>query len=189
MTLGCVLCLATAIALPAETTLKTLLNFNGTNGSDPSASLIQGPDGNLYGVASGGGKNNGGTVFEITTAGKLTTLYDFCSKANGADGSFPSSALLLATNGKFYGTTQYGGVECSLFSTLGCGTIFEITPQGTLTTLYTFCANGGEYCSDEADPKAPLIQGTNGDFLGTTSPWAATRITRARSLRSPLQAS
>ena len=153
-------------AWSAETTFKTLLNLDGTNGAYVFAPLIQGLNGNLYGVASGGGKNNGGTVFEITPEGKLTTLYNFCSKAKCADGSFPEASLVLATNGNFYGTTKYGGV-CG-FSGKGCGTVFEITPAGKLTTLHTFCAKGGEYCSDGANPDAPLIQNTNGDLYGTT---------------------
>jgi uncharacterized repeat protein (TIGR03803 family) len=162
-----VLCLATVLAAPAQTTFKTILNFNGTNGSAPTAALVQGLDGNLYGVAGSGGKNGEGTVFKITTEGKLTTLYNFCSKTNCADGEFPQGSLLLATNGNFYGTTKFGGATCSLNSS-GCGTIFEITPEGKLTTLYTFCENGGENCADGANPEAPLIEGTNGDFYGTT---------------------
>jgi uncharacterized repeat protein (TIGR03803 family) len=153
-------------AWSAETTFKTLLNFDGTNGGYVFAPLVQGANGNLYGVASSGGKNNSGTVFEITTEGKLTTLYNFCSKAKCTDGSFPEASLVLATNGNFYGTTKYGGV-CS-FSGKGCGTVFEITPDGKLTTLHTFCEKGGEYCSDGSNPDAPLIQATNGDLYGTT---------------------
>jgi uncharacterized repeat protein (TIGR03803 family) len=158
---------ATAIAAPAATTFKTILNFNGTNGSAPPAALIQGTNGNLYGVASFGGKNNAGTVFEVTTAGKLTTLYSFCSKANCADGEYPEASLMLASNGNFYGTTKSGGASCSVSSN-GCGTIFEITPEGKLTTLYIFCEKGGENCTDGANPEAALIEGTNGDFYGTT---------------------
>jgi len=162
------LCLVMTSVSPAATTFKTLLNFDGTNGSAPSAALVQGLDGNLYGVTSSGGKNGDGTFFKITTEGKLTTLYNFCSKANCADGEFPAAALLLATNGNFYGTTKYGGFKNCPVTTGGCGTVFEITPEGKLTTLYTFCVKGGENCTDGANPQAPLIQGTNGDFFGTT---------------------
>jgi uncharacterized repeat protein (TIGR03803 family) len=70
------LCVATGIAAPAQT-FKTLLNFDGTNGSSPTRSLIQGVNGNLYGTTPSGGKSGEGTVFEITTEGKLTTLYNF----------------------------------------------------------------------------------------------------------------
>jgi uncharacterized repeat protein (TIGR03803 family) len=158
--------IATAIAAPAETTFKTLLNFTGTNGSAAPAALIQGLNGNLYGVTSFGGKNNAGTVFEVTTAGKLTTLYSFCSKVNCEDGKYPEAGLLLATNGNFYGTTQNGGVNC--VSAGGCGTAFEITPTGKLTTLYSFCSKGGADCTDGDKPKASLIEGLDGNFYGTT---------------------
>jgi len=98
------LCVATGIAAPAQT-FKTLVNFDGTNGSSPTRSLIQGVNGNLYGTTPSGGKSGEGTVFEITTEGKLTTLYNFCSLANCADGSSPQASLVLAANGNFYGTT------------------------------------------------------------------------------------
>ena len=171
LTMVCALLLLCSQAPNAwpETTFKTLLKFDGTNGSAPSnVQLVQGTDGNLYGTTFSGGKNDAGTVFKMTTAGKLTTLYSFCSKANCADGSNPEVGLLLATNGDFYGSTAFGGVDCPLFGSLGCGTVFEITPEGKLTTLYTFCEKGGE-CSDGANPEAPLIEGTNGDFYGTTN--------------------
>jgi len=104
----------------------------------------------------------------MTPAGKVTTLYSFCSKAKCADGNSPEAGLLLATNGNFYGTTKFGGVgPCVIGTATGCGTIFEITTEGKLTTLYTFCKEGGE-CSDGAEPEAPLIEGTNGNFYGTT---------------------
>lgn len=169
--MGCALlvfCFSTAIISQAKTTFRTLINFDGTNGAYAPSGLIQGIDGNLYGTTSGGGKNGDGTVFKMTTAGKVTTLYSFCSKAKCADGNSPEAALLLATNGNFYGTTKFGGVgPCVIGTATGCGTIFEITPEGKLTTIYTFCKKGGE-CSDGAEPEAPLIEGTDGDFYGTT---------------------
>jgi len=161
------LCVATAIVSPAQT-FKTVLNFDGTNGSFPTAALIQGTNGNLYGVTSFGGTNNSGTIFEITTGGKLTTLYNFCSKTGCADGKYPEASLVLAANGNFYGTTKKGGVSCSVSGSDGCGTVFEFTPAGELYTLHTFCKTGGENCSDGANPQAPLIQAPNGDFYGTT---------------------
>jgi uncharacterized repeat protein (TIGR03803 family) len=163
------LCFAIASGAMGEATFKTLVNFNGANGTAPSfVALVQGTDGNLYGTTSFGGKNNAGTVFKMTPAGALTTIYSFCSKPKCADGAYPEVGLTLATNGNFYGTTQGGGFDCSLSAvTPGCGTVFEITPEGELTTLYTFCKGNGN-CVDGANPKAPLIQATNGDFYGTT---------------------
>jgi uncharacterized repeat protein (TIGR03803 family) len=88
--------------------------------------LIQGTDGNLYGATFSGGANetscNGGcgTLFKITTAGKLTTLYNFCSKSGCTDGSSPEGGLVQDTNGTFYGTTYYGGTD-------GLGTVFSLS--------------------------------------------------------------
>jgi uncharacterized repeat protein (TIGR03803 family) len=157
-------CVATAIALPAQS-FTTLVNFDGTNGADPGfMSLVQGVDGNLYGTAYGGGASSYGTVFKITPGGTLTTLYSFCSQLFCADGSHPG-ALVQATNGDFYGTTVNGGADssCGLGGFLGCGTVFKITPAGMLTTLHSFDGADGRY------PEGELVQATNGDLYGTTS--------------------
>jgi uncharacterized repeat protein (TIGR03803 family) len=137
-------------------TLTTLANFTGSNGADPLfAPLAQGTDGNLYGTASAGGAHSQGTVFKITPSGTLTTLYSFCAKSKCADGSAPYAGLLLGTNGNFYGTTEAGGAH-------GQGTVFKITPRGTLTTLHSFNINDG------SNPYATLLQATDGNFYGTT---------------------
>jgi uncharacterized repeat protein (TIGR03803 family) len=160
-----IVCAASATASASET-FKTLVNFNGTNGAAPTTSLVQGLNGNLYGTTNGGGKYGGGTIFQVTPAGKLTTFYNFCAKTNCADGKSPQGALLLAADGNFYGTTDEGGANC--VSSGGCGTVFKITPTGQLTTLYNFCAKGGTLCSDGQNPQAPLIEATDGNLYGTT---------------------
>lgn len=103
-----------------------------------------------------GGANGEGTIFKITPSGSLTTLYNFCAQSPCPDGSVPFGALIRATDGNLYGTTHEGGANKS-------GTIFKITPSGTLTTLH--CFTGG----DGASPSAALIQATDGDFYGTTA--------------------
>ena len=158
-----VLCATTPIALSAQT-VTTLASFNGTDGAGPSAALIQATDGNLYGTAYVGGANYYGTVFKITPSGTLTTLYSFCSQSGCTDGAYPSGALVQSTNGDFYGTTQNGGA--SDYCGAGSGTIFKITPSGTLTTLYSFCSRTN--CTDGGNPSAALVQAANGDFYGTT---------------------
>jgi uncharacterized repeat protein (TIGR03803 family) len=157
-----VLCATMAIALPAQT-FTTLHSFDGKDGANPGALLVQGADGNLYGTASAGGANgtNDGTVFKITESGKLTTLYSFCAQTLCTDGANPRAGLVQAGNGDFYGTTYFGGA-----SGLSGGTVFKITTSGKLTTLYSFCAQIG--CADGADPSAGLVQAGNGDFYGTT---------------------
>ena len=107
----------------------------------------------------GGDTNGAGTVFKITPTGRLTTLYNF---TDGPDGGFPNG-LVLGSDGNFYGTTQGGGTGtnsvCGPF-----GTIFQITPAGTLTTLYDFTDG-----ADGATPEyAGVVQGIDSCFYGTT---------------------
>jgi uncharacterized repeat protein (TIGR03803 family) len=135
-------------------TLTTLYSFAGVDGGIPAASLVQARNGNFYGTTYSGGVGYG-TVFKITPSGTLETLYSFA----GTSASNPASGLIQATNGSFYGATQNGGSNnCSL----GCGTIFEITPGGTLTILIDFGGING------AQPIGGLVQGTDGTFYGTT---------------------
>ncbi len=150
----------TTVSAQAQTFI-TLHSFDGTDGSFPLAGLIQATDGNLYGTTSFGGANGVyGTVFKITPNGKLTTLYNFCSKSGCTDGDSPSAGVIQATNGVLYGITNLGGA-------FGDGTVFKITPSGKLTTLYSFCSQSG--CTDGSKPWAGLVQATNGDLYGTTT--------------------
>jgi uncharacterized repeat protein (TIGR03803 family) len=124
--------------------------------------LLQATDGNIYGMTETGGANGGGTLFKMTPSGTLTTLYEFCSESGCTDGEDPSTKLVQAANGDFYGEAYSGGAH-------GGGTIFRITPTGTLTTLYSFCSdyvvNVG--CVDGQGPN-DLIQATNGSLYGAT---------------------
>src|ERR1700691_577861 len=160
------LCAATAVALPAQTFTK-LFNFDTTDGYEPMAGLVQGADGDFYGTTPYGGANpqtycNGcaGTVFKITPSGTLTTLYNFCSQSGCMDGEAPYAGLVQGADGDFYGTTEGGGAN-------GGGTVFKITPEGRLTTLYSFCSLID--CADGDAPMAGLIQGNGGDFYGTNA--------------------
>jgi uncharacterized repeat protein (TIGR03803 family) len=151
-----------AIALPAQT-FTTLVNFNSADGANPfAAGLVQGTDGNLYGVTGGGGANDTcvggcGTVFKITPSGTLTTLYSF----DGGDGASPVG-LAQGADGAFYGTTSSGGALNNECNGTTCGTVFRITPSGTLTTLHSFDGTDGN------EPLAGLVLGTDGNFYGTT---------------------
>jgi len=168
-----VLCLTTALASPAQT-YTVLVSFNQTDGSMPAAGLVQATDGNFYGTTEWGGAYNGcqtdqlgcGTVFKMTPVGALTTLYSFCAQNNCTDGYWPLAALVQGTDGSFYGTTPNGGANSSDCNGWGCGTVFKITPAGTLTTLYSFCSQSN--CTDGGEPSAALVQATDGNFYGTT---------------------
>jgi uncharacterized repeat protein (TIGR03803 family) len=147
---------------------KVLANTGSTG------SLIQGPNGDLYGtgVATGtsGPYGNGGSVFNMTAAGTMTTVYPFCSLPGCADGSSPTG-LVLGSDGNFYGTTRIGGanstIDCSGETAQSCGTVFKLTPSGELTTLYSFCSLVN--CADGSLPASALVQGLNGNFYGITS--------------------
>lgn len=148
------LSIATAISLPAQT-LTTLYSFGGTDGDEPQAALVQVKTGAFYGTTSHGGANGDGTVFKITPDGTLTTVHNF----NGADGGSPLYALIQATDGNLYGTTFNGGSSTACDG--GCGTVFKMTLDGTVTTLHSF--NG----ADGANPFGGLVEGSNGLFYGT----------------------
>jgi uncharacterized repeat protein (TIGR03803 family) len=133
--------------------------MNGTDGAGPYGALVQGTDGNFYGTTTGQsaeGQNGQGTFFVMTPQGSLTTLYSF---TGGSDGGAPMGGLILATDGNFYGTTSAGGDHAA-------GTVFQITPQGSLTPIYEFCPSA--FCVDGQNPYAGLVQGTDGNFYGTT---------------------
>ena len=157
----------TVFAITENEGLTTLHKFNGAPGGGyPLGGLVQARDGTLYGTTSTGGAHlQGGTVFSITRAGKFKTVYNFCAKKNCTDGANPEASLIQASDGNLYGTTYHGGTNTDSCSG-GCGTIFKITPAGTLITVYNFCSQPG--CIDGYYPESGLVQATNGTFYGTT---------------------
>jgi uncharacterized repeat protein (TIGR03803 family) len=171
----------TVFRISTNAVFSSLYSFtNVTYGVAPAAGLVQGTDGQLYGTTSAGGNTNlgggagYGTVFKITTNGAFTLLATF----DGTNGGAPAAGLVQAGDGNFYGTTTGGGAEYPLAfdtnyiaayeplvgSPFGYGTIFQITPAGKLTTLFSF---DGNYDGDA--PHSTLWQGRDGGFYGTTS--------------------
>jgi uncharacterized repeat protein (TIGR03803 family) len=142
----------------ADGTLTHLYAFtDGMNGSIPMG-LVQGSDGYLYGVTTRGGTNNFGSVYKISTGGAFTNLYTF---TGGADGGVPETRLVQGSDGYFYGTTEEGGANTNVVSA-GAGTVFKISTDGSLTSLYSF--TGG---SDGSGPGG-LVLGSDGYLYGTT---------------------
>ena len=135
-------------------TVTILHNFSGSDGKEPEGTLIQARDGNFYGTTSFDGTGgSGGTVFKMTPGGTLTTLATF----DGQGGpEYPYAGLIQASDGNFYGTSTGGGTQH------GNGTVFKMTPSGTITTLHSFA------CTDGCAPYGGLVQGSDGNFYGTT---------------------
>ena len=151
--------------LTPDDSLTTLFSFNGTNGYEPGM-LTQARDGKLYGVTGWGGigytgkPNTGfGTLFKISTNGDFTTLVLF-NGTNGSDAyGFP---LIEGADGNLYGCTLTGGTSfVPTIQNSGNGTVFKVSPQGELTTLFLF---------SDTDCLYPvcIALGNNGDIYGTT---------------------
>jgi uncharacterized repeat protein (TIGR03803 family) len=143
----------------------TIADYYGDplDGANPEAGLVQGIDGNFYGTTSSDDGSDSGTVFKITTNGVLTSLHSFDGGVRGGtEGYDLQGALAQGTDGNFYGTTREGSTNYYDEYTPTFGTIFQITTNGTLTTLYSF----NSYAS--AHPVAGLVQGIDGNFYGTT---------------------
>ncbi len=140
--------------------LANVYSFKGgSDGSAPAGALVQGTDGNFYGTTthnSISGFQFYGTIFRLTPAGALSTLYMFNGIIN-SDGHYPHAGLLLASDGCFYGTTFQGGTGNN-------GTIFRIGPDGTFSTIFSF-----DGFNDGANPEAALVQGTDGSLYGTAT--------------------
>ncbi len=144
----------TVFKINTDGVLTNLVSFDSNNGANPEAGLVQGRKGYFYGTTYAGGTNGWGSVFKISTTGALTTLYSFTG-AN--DGGSPTARLVQGSDGYFYGTAEYGGTN-------GYGTVFKMSTNGALTSLYSFPdSNNG------VNPVAGLVQGSDGYFYGTTS--------------------
>jgi uncharacterized repeat protein (TIGR03803 family) len=138
----------------AAQSVNILFSFGDGGPYTPGEVLLaQGRDGRLYGTTNFGGASDDGTVFRQNANGSNTTLHEF----NGTDGKFPFGGVTLGRDGSFYGTTEFGGA-------FNAGVLYKVTPAGVLTVLYSF--TGG---SDGKFGFAPPIEGSDGNFYGTTS--------------------
>jgi uncharacterized repeat protein (TIGR03803 family) len=173
--------LSVLYSFPYDTSTST-----APNGWFPQAGLVQGKDGNFYGVATEGGiggeacadttgLSGCGTVFKLTKTGTLTVLHSFCGGSGcgslATDGAEPTGRMVFGASGDLYGTTQVGGLFNGFYNQ---GTIFRITTSGTYTVLHVFSGNFGS-TPDGANPAAGLILASNGDFYGTTTAGGASK--------------
>lgn len=141
-------------------TITAIYDF-GSNTNDPLnpqnvGVISQGRDRNMWSTAPKGGKYGIGAAFKITPGGKMTDVHDFNPSAKPVPEGMPDSGLTLGTDGNFYGTMYNGGASNN-------GAVFKMTPAGKVTILYSF--TGG---NDGKNPEAPPIEGTDGNFYGTT---------------------
>jgi len=164
LALAVVFLLAVILIPSAHAQTYTVLHaFEGGDGANPQAGLIEDEAGNFYGTTSSGGEAcyygyYCGTVFKLDHNGVFTTLHVFTGPP--ADGVFPRSGLVLDAAGNLYGTTYQGG----LYDVHGAtgGTVFKLDPAGNETVLYNF--------TGEADGRWPgsLIQDAHGNLFGVT---------------------
>lgn len=147
-------------------TLTVLHEFTGMDGQGPIGGLTLATDGKFYGTTVTGGAFGFGTIFSITAKGTLKTLYSFRDKA---DGSLPYAVPIQGEDGNLYGTvsscTAFGATGnngCETANANKFGAIYKITPAGEFTRLHTFDG------ADGANPIAPLVQASDGNFYGTT---------------------
>lgn len=145
--------------------LTTLVEFTGdtgaNNGANPYADLTLGADGNFYGMTSSGGASGKGTIFKVTPLGDLTTLVEFTGNGSSNKGATPKGTLGLGVDGNFYGMTQNGGAADQ-------GTVFKVTPTGTLTTLMESTGFYRGSTPKGAYPNGSVCVGPDGNFYGTT---------------------
>jgi uncharacterized repeat protein (TIGR03803 family) len=138
----------------AETVLYSFGRFSADS-SAPLAGLIMDASGILYGTTLGGGEWSQGTVFRVKPTGDETLLYSFPGNSYGR---LPQASLIMDASGNLYGTTPFGGADDTC-----CGTVFELTPGGVETVLYSFTG-----ASDGSVPNASLIMDASGNVYGTT---------------------
>jgi uncharacterized repeat protein (TIGR03803 family) len=143
---------------PAGTETVLYAFTGGADGGLPTGALLRDAKGNLYGTTASGGSSYWGTVFELVRSKKTYSeqvLYNF---TGGSDGGYPNGELIADKKGNLYGTTPaYAQIHSN-------GTVFKLTPTGTLQVLHTF---GGLH--DGQNPSAGLVRDKHGNLYGTTS--------------------
>jgi uncharacterized repeat protein (TIGR03803 family) len=152
-------CTAITWSLAVRAQAQNLTYFAQFNGAYPYGSLVQATDGNFYGAANLGTYPPSDGIVRITPAGKISSVYSFCSQPDCADGQY-TTAPILGSDGNLYGVSS-GGSDYTW-----SGALYRLTLDGQLTSLYTFCPSAN--CTGGEIPNG-IIQGSDGNFYGTTS--------------------
>jgi len=142
-------------------TTSTVHDFDGGNGgAGPQGALTFGGSGKFYGTTEGGGLDDSGTVFELTSSGEGWFFSVLYSVPGGIDNSGPQGNLAMDAAGNLYGATYDAGAHHD-------GNVFKLTPTNggwTYTSLHDF--TGG---ADGANPLSGVTLDSNGNLYGTTS--------------------
>jgi uncharacterized repeat protein (TIGR03803 family) len=139
--------------------IETLLYSFGSMANDPAlefSALVEGNDGNFYGVSGFGGTNGDGAVFKITPEGILTLVHSFDGGSSDGSNSY-ASGLLKGSDGNFYGVSSYGGPKNG-------GIIYKLTPAGAETIVYAFESGTGS----SSQPEGGLLEDSDGNLYGGT---------------------
>jgi uncharacterized repeat protein (TIGR03803 family) len=140
-----------------------IFSSGGGGGYQPSAALVQGRDGNLYGTTMFGGANALGTVFKVATNG--TGFVQLYNLGGPFDAQQPFAPLIQGPDGFLYGTSPLGGTS-AVGGASGFGTVFRIGPDGSNEmVLHNFLPTGG----DGRYPRAALVQSADGTLYGVAS--------------------
>jgi uncharacterized repeat protein (TIGR03803 family) len=151
------LTLVFTFSLARRAQAQTFSYFTNFTAKDSGTPVMQATDGNLY-VGGGSGAYGQGAILRVTPSGGFNVLYSFCSQRGCPDGRYPSTPI-LGSDGNFYGTTESGG------NRFEGGTVFKMTLDGKLTTLYSFCTT--DNCPDGSEPGG-IIQASDGNLYGIT---------------------
>ena len=166
--------LCASLSAQTQYTQSVLYNFctlNGcADGNGPTSTPLLDAHGNIYGVTGGGGSNDDGVVYELTSNGDGTwsesVLYSFCPQSGCLDGSEPRYSMVLDSHRNLYGYTISGGANDR-------GVIYQLSPPGggsgpwTETVIYNVCSLPG--CQDGSQPVGGLLLDSHGNLYGVAS--------------------
>ena len=154
-----VLALTLLVTAASAQTFSVFYTFNFTDGSGPNGGLILDSAGNFYGTTQFGGSSNRGVIFKLSPTGQETILYTFTGKT---DGGIPIGRLIGDAKGNLYGMTSLGGDP-----TCSCGTVFQLTPNGTLNVLHAFLG-GTDGAQNQGQAELGLVM-VKGELYGSAS--------------------